>query len=196
MKQFIIYIPGLGDRKTYAWAQKFALNLWRSKNVMPYYFAVGWADKHESYEQKRSRLIKAIDTAIHDGYTVSVVAASAGANLAVTALATRPERIHRVVSICGKINRPESVSDAILALNPAFKDAMADSQHSLQKLTQETRKKILIVRALRDSYVPAADGAVPGAHMRVIYSIGHALSIFMAITIFRHVCLRFIRRQD
>lgn len=196
MKHFVIYIPGLGDRKIYAWTQKLALNLWRTSRVIPCYFVVGWADKHETYAQKRMRLIKTIDAATDNGYTVSIVAASAGSNLALTGLVARPHSVHRVVSICGKINHPETVKDAFFLLNPAFKDAMLASQKDIPDLTAATRKKILIVRATRDSFVPARDGEVEGAHIHVLHSIGHVFSIFMAITIFRHIALRFIKQKD
>lgn len=193
MKHFVIYIPGLGDRKTYAWAQKLALTLWRTSRITPCYFIVGWADEHETYEQKRTRLLKTIDAAADNGYTVSIVAASAGSNLALSGLAARPNSIHRVVSICGKINHPETVNAALFALNPSFKDAMRAVQKDLATLPAEQRKKILIVRATRDSFVPARDGEVPGAHTHALHSVGHVFSIFMAITIFRHISLRFIK---
>lgn len=193
MKHFVIYIPGLGDRKTYAWAQKLALNLWRTSQVIPCYFVVGWADEHETYEQKHTRLLKTIDAAVSNGYTVSIVAASAGSNLALTALAARPLKIHRIVSICGKINHPETVNDAFFMLNPSFKDAMHHTQQALPTITMAARKKILIVRATRDSFVPARDGEVEGAQTHILHSIGHVFSIFMAITLFRHISLRFIK---
>jgi hypothetical protein len=193
VKHFVIYIPGLGDRKTYAWAQKLALNLWRTSHVIPCYFVVGWADEHETYKQKRERLIKTIDAAANNGYTVSLVAASAGSNLALAGLAARPYNVHRVVSICGKINHVETVKDAFFILNPAFKDAMLASKKYIPSLTAAARRKILIVRATRDSFVPARDGEVEGAHTHILHSVGHVFSIFMAITVFRHITLRFIK---
>lgn len=193
MKHFVIYIPGLGDRKTYAWAQKLALNLWRTSRIIPCYFVVGWADEHETYEQKRVRLIKTIDAAANNGYTVSIVAASAGSNLALAGLAARPHKVHRVVSICGKIKHPETVNKAFFTLNPSFKDAMMATTHIIPTLSTQERKKILIVRATRDSFVPARDGEVEGAHTHILHSMGHVFSIFMAITFFRRVTLRFIK---
>ena len=193
MKHFVIYIPGLGDRKTYAWAQKLALTLWRTSRVIPCYFVVGWADEHETYEQKRTRLLKTIDAAANNGYTVSIVAASAGSNLALSGLVARPNKLHRIVSICGKINHPETVNKAFFALNPSFKDAMLATQKDLTALSAAARKKILVIRATRDSFVPARDGEVPGAHTHVLHSVGHVFSIFMAITFFRHIALRFIK---
>jgi hypothetical protein len=193
VKHFVIYIPGLGDRKTYAWAQKLALNLWRTSRVIPCYFVVGWADEHETYDQKRTRLIKTIDAAADNGYTVSIVAASAGSNLALTGLVARPNKIHRIVSICGKINHPETVNEAFFTLNPSFKEAMDVTKHVLPKLSDTSRKKILIIRATRDSFVPARDGEVEGAHTHLLHSVGHVFSIFMAITFFRRISLRFIK---
>src|SRR6185503_15030601 len=188
-----IYIPGLGDKKMYAFAQRAALSLWRTSKVTPLYFVVGWADTRETYQHKLQRLLRAIDTAVAKGYTVSIVAASAGSSLALTALAERKRAVHRVVSICGKINHPHTVSDGLFAINPAFKDAMTVYAKIEPTLTAADRDKILIVRATRDSFVPAHDGEVAGAHTRTIHSMGHVFSIFMAITVFRRISLRFIK---
>lgn len=192
MRHLIIYIPGLGDRKTYAFAQKAALQLWRSRTVHTHYFTVGWADKHETYAQKQKRLVQLIDAKNGQGYTVSLVAASAGSNLALAAFAARTRSVHRVVSICGKIKYAETVNAALFALNPSFKTALGVSGKVLATLPSAARQKILTVRASRDSYVPARDGEVTGAHIHILHTMGHVFSIFLAITLFRRISLRFI----
>ena len=195
MKYFVIYVPGLGDKRVYAGFQKAAVGLWRTSGVQPYYFLVHWANASETYDQKLQRLLKTIDTAHAKGYTVSLVAASAGASLILTALSKRKDKIHRAVAICGKLRNAGTVSEALFALNPAFKDSLQAYSRIEPTLTATDRKKILIARAARDVYVPAADGEVEGAATYVIPSMGHVVSVFMALTFFRRAILRFVKAQ-
>lgn len=195
MKHFVIYVPGLGDKRLYAGFQKIAIKLWRTSGVQPYYFLVHWANASETYEQKLQRLLKTIDTAHAKGYTVSLVAASAGSSLILTALSKRKNKIHRSVSICGKLHNADTVSEALFALNPAFKDSLQAYRRIEPTLTATDRKKILVARAVRDMYVPAADGEVKGAAAYVIPSMGHVMSVFAALTIFRRAILRFVKAQ-
>jgi hypothetical protein len=193
-KHFVIYIPGLGDKRLYAGGQQAALALWRTSHVQAYYFVVKWADAAESYQDKLQRLLDTIDDVCAKGYTVSLAAASAGSSLALNAFAQRKKSVHSVVSICGKLTRMDTVSRLLFTINPAFKASMEAYKHVEPSFTASDRKKILIVRAARDSYVPADDGEVKGAPVYVMRSMGHVFSILLALTIYRRPILRFIKR--
>jgi len=195
MKHFVIYVPGLGDKRMYAGVQKAALTTWRTVDLQPFYFACNWADTTEPYTTKLQRLIDCIDAAHAKGYTVSLVAASAGSSLALTAFSQRSAAVHAVISICGKLNNPQTVDAALLSVNPAFKESMLTYQRAEPTLTAANRNKILIVQASRDSYVPARDGEVTGAHTHRMHTAGHTFSIFMALTFFRRIIIRFITQD-
>jgi len=194
MRHVVIYVPGLGDSRLYSGIQRAALLLWRASYIQPHYFAVKWGNAAESYEAKLERLLAAIDDASRS-HTVSLVAASAGSSLALTAFSKRSQAVRSVVSICGKINNPNTVSDVLFAMNPAFQESIENFQVIEPTLTTADRKKILIVRANRDNYVSATDGEVAGAYTHRMQTAGHAFSIFMALTIFRWPLLRFITRS-
>lgn len=193
MKHFVIYVPGLGDTRLYASAQRGTVALWRTATLQPLYFAANWADANEPYTAKLERLLAIIDDAATTGHDVSLVASSAGSSLALNAFSQRTHAVHAVVSVCGKLNNPQSVGDDLFDKNPAFKESLQAYQHTESHLSPDDRNKILIVRASRDNYVPSSDGEVTGAHTYRLPTIGHAVSIFMALTFFRRTLLRFIR---
>ncbi len=192
MRNFVVYVPGLADKTHYVIGQRTALFFWRSRKLQPYYFVPDWVNKQETFEQKLGRLLHVIDAAHARGFAVSLVAASAGSPLALVAFYKRRAIIEHAVSICGKLRRPQSVPTALLALNPAFDDAIAAFARIEPKLSDHDRKKILIVSATRDSYVPKGDGALTYAHTHVIRSSGHVFSIMMALTWHKLPIIRFI----
>lgn len=193
-RHYVIFVPGLAD-KTYAAGLKLAFFLWISNWLKPFYFTAHWSSKKESFTQKLERLTDVIDHAVEKGYTVSLVAASAGSSLALNAFYKRPERVHRVVSVVGKLKRREGIAKALFELNPAFEDSIKASEQAEAKLTPAQRRRVLIVRATRDSYVPAKDGAVKGAHTFTMHTMGHVLSIILALTIYQRVIVRFIKKS-
>lgn len=195
MKHFVIYVPGLGDKRLYAGVQHVSLRLWRMSHVRAYYFLAHWAHSSETYKTKYHRLLKVIDDAIAEGHTVSLVGTSAGASLVLTAFAARKQKIHSVVTICGKLHNPGTVSQALFAMNPAFKESMAAYARIEHTLTPTDRKKILLARAARDAYVPASDGEVAGARTYIMPSAGHVFSVLMALTVFSRRILRFIKKR-
>jgi pimeloyl-ACP methyl ester carboxylesterase len=193
-RHYIIFVPGLAD-KTYSFWLQLAMFTWVGHWLKTHCFKANWVSKTESFAHKLGRLIKIIDHAAAKGYTVSLVAASAGSSMALNALYKRPDGIHRVISIVGKLKHPEAVAPELYALNPAFEDSLRASANVETKLTPSQRKKILVVRAMRDSYVPSRDGAVKDAHVTTMHTMGHVSSIILALTIYQRRLIRFVKND-
>ena len=77
MAHHIIYVPGLGDHKTYG--QNIGIQIWRLFGFVPHYFPLGWATK-EGFDQKLGRLLRQVDALRDQGHAVSLVGVSAGAS--------------------------------------------------------------------------------------------------------------------
>jgi len=92
------------------------------------------------------------------------------------------------------IKHPKAVDEAVFAFNPAFKPAMLAAEEHEPQLNKTERKKILVVRAAHDSYVPTVHGYIAGAHTTTLPTMGHVFSIVMALTVFRWRILRFIKK--
>lgn len=189
-KQFVIYIPGLGDSRV--GGQQLAVNTWRLWGVTAELFQVNWADG-EAFEPKFTRLLERIDELAAKG-DVSLVCASAGATAAINAFAER-KNIRAVVCIAGKINNPHAVGDGYKRKNPAFWESMQRTTESLDRLNDRERKRILSIRAMFDPIVPAKDSLLAGAVNRVSPTMGHATTIAAQIIFGAPFFMRFIKKS-
>lgn len=191
MKHVVIYITGLNDRKINF--QKLAVGSWRIYGVRPILFQTGWADNN-SFSEKLDRLLNLIDQSEDGGNEVSLVAASAGASLAVAAYA-RNKNINAVVFICGKLNRPEAVGEKYYAQNPAFRDAMKQLNSNVAKLNDKQRSKVLSIAPLFDETVAKKDTHIRGAKNIVFPALFHVPTIALVISLFSFLPISFLKNK-
>lgn len=195
-KHHIVYIPGLGDGTLNLASQKAAMLLWRARyGVSTQVVRVKWADSHESFDDKVQRVLHAIDTANARGYSVSIVAASAGASIATIAYAQRATHIHRVVTIVGAHGPVTDASPATLKANPALEVSLMRQPAAIQALTPANRGRMLSVKPLADNIVPLKDMNIPGIHYLQLSTRGHLVTIAAALTIHSHKLVAFIKRS-
>lgn len=183
-------MPGLGDSR--AFGQKIAVKTWLLYGVKPRTFQMKWASDTETYQSKEAALLTQVDLLMQQGHSVSLVGSSAGASAVLNAFVDRPT-IQGVVVICGKIQRPEAVRDALYGQNPAFRESMSKLNITLKRLTDEQRSRIWSIRPIVDFTVPVADMRIQGVRQGFIPTIGHAPSIGFAITLGAYNCLRFLK---
>lgn len=191
MKHAVIYIPGLGDARV--GGQLLAVKTWNWYGVQAELFQKNWIDG-ERFEPKFIRLLNRIDELVEQGYTVSIVAASAGASAAINAYAARPDTIHAVVCIAGEINGRDRMHPSVYQKNPAFRDSMHMIEASLPRITPAMRKRILSRRGAIDVTVTAHDSIVPGAVNQVVPTMSHFLTIATQIAFGAPSFIRFIKK--
>lgn len=190
MAHHVIYIPGLGDSKTFG--QDKGIKLLRLKGLTPHYFPLGWAKK-ETVGLKLGRLEKKVTDLLAKGDRVSLIGVSAGASAALRLYDKIPE-IHKVVLISGKIHSPEIVSKRVYDLNPAFKQSVYGLEAIITDLQRKKRiKNIMSLRSLRDRSVPRQDSFLDGATHRNIIAFSHPSSIFVALIFYFPTMARFIK---
>lgn len=190
MAHHVIYIPGLGDDRSYG--QDIILRLWRIRGLTLHYFPLGWADK-ENFAPKLTRLIKKVDELSSAGHKVSLIGVSAGASAVLAAFSERKD-INKVVCIVGKINNPQNIGEVIYKKNPAFKQSMASVSASLASLSEADRKKIMSIHPLHDKTVPKADTIISGAIEKTIPVRGHIFSIFYMLIFGSRLVATFLKK--
>ncbi|MEO6761190.1 MAG: hypothetical protein ABI220_02310 [Candidatus Saccharimonadales bacterium] len=194
IKHAVIYIFGLGDH--HSRGQKLAIGLAQPlHNVDIETFQMQWLQK-QPYEARFTILLNRIDELSNRGYKVSLIGVSAGASVAVNALAARRRIIHRVVCICGKLRNPDTVHPDVYQKNPAFRESMDKLPISLSKLSQVDLSHILSIKPLADELVPPNDTILVGAKSKTIFSAEHSLSIALGITLYSQMIFGFIKRDD
>jgi pimeloyl-ACP methyl ester carboxylesterase len=185
----IIYIPGIGDHKTYG--QNIGIQIWRIFGFAPHYFALGWATK-DGFEAKLNRLLAEVDSLAQDGNKVSLVGVSAGASAVLAAYAKRPG-LSRIVCICGKIQNPQTVKPATYLNNPDFKESMSRVDSSLKQLKQQgLLKNIMSIHPLRDKTVPLADTKIAGGVEKTVPGWSHSTGILVGVIIGAPIIARFL----
>ncbi len=192
MTHHVIYVPGLGDHRTRA--QRLAPKYWEVFGVKGHCYVMHWRDK-EAFAPKLARLLQLIDELAKGGDKVSLVGTSAGASAVLVAYAARQDKIAGVICICGKINHPETIRPERFVENPAFKESLAQLQTILPTLDSAARDRILSIHPLRDDSVPPADTIIPGAHEKLIPTVGHAFSIGMTLIFGAAMMMGFFRKQ-
>lgn len=192
MKHVVIYVPGLGDNSVRA--RKLLVASWWLYGVRPVVHQMNWSDT-QPFAQKFSALLTHIDHLATAGHRVSLVGESAGASAVINAFAARPETIHRVACICGKLGSPSNIHPSIYRHNPAFAESMQQLPASIADLGKEQLERIRSVHPLYDVTVPVHDTAIPGAESKTIPSFGHAASIALGDTLFGYMLVGFLKRK-
>jgi carboxylesterase type B len=152
-----------------------------------------WADKRP-FADKLSSLLNHIDELAAGGHQVSLVGESAGASAAIVAYAARPQTVHRVACICGKLRNAQTISTYTYRHNPAFKESMAALETALHSLSSDQLKRIRSVHPLADPTVPVGDTRIEGTEERTIPTIGHATSIVLGNIFFSWRLVPFLKR--
>ena len=188
---YVIYVPGLGDH--HSRLQQLAISTWRVFGLKPLAFPLGWADG-EAFQPKLERLVNKIDELSKDG-DVSMVGTSAGASAVLNAFAQRKDNVRKVITICGKIQHPETIHEWRFKKNPAFRGSIELLPSSLNALSSKDRQRILNLYPLHDGIVPASDALLEGAHKKLIPTIGHAFSIGITTLLGGYTIAKFIKRD-
>ena len=190
MAHHVIYIPGLGDKRSYG--QDKGIKLLRLAGLSPHYFPLGWAKK-ETLDVKLDRLEKKVRELLAKGDKVSLIGVSAGASAALRLYAKMPE-IDKVVLISGKVYSPEIISKKIYDFNPDFKQSVFGLDVIINQLRRKKLiKNIMSLRSLRDRSVPRQDSFLDGATHRNIVAFSHSTAIFVALLFYFPAIARFIK---
>lgn len=196
MARVVVYVPGLGDKAWRQVGQSALLSIWRPLyGIRMRYFAARWSNPREGFPAKLQRLLKMIDGELAKGNTVSVIGASAGASMALHALLARP-KVVSAISVCGKLRNPQTISELVYTVNPAFKPSIERLVAAEPTLTSKQRAKILLVRPQRDAVVPVGENWVRGATVTTLPTFGHAFSILASLTFFSRRLAVFIRKAQ
>ena len=191
MKHCVIYIPGLGDRSVIErLLSRLVLKLWRLYGVRAEMLAVRWYDGLP-FDEKRDRILAAVDEKIRRGYTVSLIGASAGASMAINVAAARPE-IWKIVTVAGVSSPFIPISPSIRRSSPAFVTSCESLATSIARVPAT---KIHTISALSDSVVGKRYSFIEHAHNHRLLSAGHLMTIALCLTLFSPYVIFLIRRR-
>ena len=191
MAHYAIYVPGLGDHRSYG--QEIAIQLWRIFGLRPRYLPLGW-NKKTGFKAKLNQLMHEVEGLKAAGHSVSLVGISAGASAVLNAYAMS-EDIASIVCVCGKINNPQTLKESTFIANPDFKESLEQLNSSLGLLGSKKRGNIMSIHPWRDQTVPIADTIIEGAMEKTVPGWSHVAGIFSGIIFGFPSISRFIRSR-
>lgn len=189
MNHLIIVVGGLGDtgkslQKIIFWWKWFGFNLVS--------FETKWRSD-ETFEQKMERLDKFISLFKKKYKKISLIGTSAGGSFGINYLIKFPNKVYRVVNVCGRVR----IGDLTGYRNLKNMAKTSESfEKSVRLVDQQINKKhlprLLNIRPYWDELVPSETVFIHGATNRTIFSVEHLLSIFLSLTIFSKFIIQFL----
>lgn len=177
----LIVIPGLGDRV------KLTELMARQLNMDFEVIRMSWNDRSD-FDSKLKKIIQKIDAATKEGRTVIGLGISAGGSAILNAFVERQENMIKVINVCGRLRAGEDVFttlDEASKSSPSFRQSVLMFERNENKLSLEARSRVLTIRPLIDPVVPGSTVTVEGAVNAQIISLGHVLSIALAMTLYK-----------
>lgn len=152
-------------------------------------------DSAELYEEKYERLAGLIASERQAGRGVVLVGVSAGATLAMLALAKLPEPPIALVSVCGFVRLKESDKHGSPYANASWYRAGEAAEKSLARLSNERKSSILCFIPRVDRVVEPERQRIEGATNVTMSAGGHLWGIVEAM-VWRHgMAEQFVRER-
>lgn len=186
---YILYVSGFGSR--YDIIRRFLLRFWRIYGINAELVAMRWDDGAD-YDTKLRLLYQAIDK--NKDKNIVLIGESAGASIVINAYANRSKDVYRAMSLCGKNQGAKTVAGRFYSKNPAFEQSIHVADDNVAKLDINHREKFTSIYALYDPVIPAHESIVPGSRQVKLWTLGHLISILLALSLLSFVLIREARR--
>jgi pimeloyl-ACP methyl ester carboxylesterase len=171
-KPTLVITPGLGD--DLAIYETFARR-WRWLGYDVHVVPFGWADRGARLRSKLDTFLMQLDAL--PGDDLYLIGVSAGGTAVVNAMARRPDRVKKVVTVCAPL-------DTMLDLrNPLLAESIEQTRQLLLHYNPDQKSRILSVFALYDPVVSTKLSRPPGVRTMRVLMIAHPLAIFVALNV-------------
>jgi esterase/lipase len=195
--QKVIIIPGLGD---YVGITRQMVAGWKKKGLLPIIYRANWFNQ-ENLETKLNNLKVFVDKESANNNKVSVIGCSAGGSLALNLFLARGDLINKVISVCGRLKKGDYKGfrsfETRSKNSKAFEESVISLEEEIDNLTHDQLERIMTINPLfGDELVPSDTAIIYGAKNTTIPTIGHTISIHMALSVFSNTLTSFIKDKD
>ena len=182
MRTHVIYLPGLGVG--YDPFRGACLKAWRLYGVTAELVPLRWTDGR-SFDEKYQSVRRAIQRA--PGKRIVVIGESAGATMALY-VAEHEKGIDTVITLCGVTNEMMIIAPSLRRRAPALVTGL---KHLSRR---HNHVPVVSLRAWYDPVVSRRFCVPAYAEERVVWSIGHLVTIGLCLTFYAPWLLRFVRK--
>lgn len=177
-----IYLSGLGDgldyfRRFMLWTQRL-----RGRDVV--LVPMKWSDTRETDEHKLNRLMNTL-ASMRDCEIV-LVGESAGAAMALRALIHAPDKVTRIVTVCGYLHTASGIDDIHRTVHPAFVQIVEANDRHKSHMNM-LRPRITNLYALKDMVIKPRYATVEGAQFTTLPGRNHQGIIMMTVLFRAHL---------
>ena len=182
-RQTLIIIPGLGDRK---WLYSLVKPIWYFLGFKTYIYKYGWNNNKDRNSDIYQNLVSFIDQIKSE--QIYILGVSAGGTAAINILATRCEKIQKVVTICTPYLQVPRLN------NSQIVSSVNQLQLTLQNMDEPTKNKILAIYSPYDQIVSQKYRNPTDIKSKRIITVGHNLSIVFSMTILSGYIKNFFKK--
>ncbi len=178
----LVIIPGIGDRT--AVYDLFAV-AWRLLGFSVHVIPFGWRDYYADLTVKNRDFLSKLKNLGED--SIDIIGVSAGGTAAIMAY-DQDNMIRRVIAVCTPFDELPSVKNRLL------EDSIIVVQRTLKRFDTKEKSNILSVYGLYDEIVATYMSRYSGIKELRIWSLWHAPSVFVAMTLYA-LCLKHFLKQ-
>jgi hypothetical protein len=190
----IIYVPGLDDNRN---GYELLVGWWHIYGIIPHVYKMEWKDEEKHFAPKMKKLLEKVNKLLDDGHTVSLVGGSAGGSAVLNTFLEQP-KINAVVNVCGRLRKGINAHPSLdwaARHSPAFKESVESFEKREPLMTIEQRNRILTLTPMFDEIVPKNTTILKGAKNKTIFSVEHALSGLLGVTLFSPTIMSFLKEK-
>lgn len=177
----LIIVPGIGDDTAvyYSFAKR-----WKRLGYDAQVISFKWVNTHTPFEQNMANFLSQLDQ--YRSEPVYMIGISAGGTAVVNALALR-NNVKKVITVCSPLKAMPSLH------NPLLNSSIAQLVSVIEQFSLGQKQRILSVYGLYDQVVNTRLSQVPGVKTKCLWSIIHAPTIYVAMTLYARRLDRFFK---
>jgi esterase/lipase len=177
----LIIVPGIGDDTAvyYSFAKR-----WKRLGYDAHVISFTWADIYASLKPSMTNFLSQLDQ--YRNEPIYMIGISAGGTAVVNALALR-NNVKKVITVCSPFNTMAGLR------NPLLQGSIAQLMANVEHFSPAQKQRILSVHGLYDQVVNVHLSQTPGVKTKRLWSIIHAPTIYLAMTLYARRLDRFFK---
>jgi hypothetical protein len=199
-KTRFLYLNGLGDGQQH-WHEKLVMRWWDKHDTPLEHFSIDWYAEPE-LEQLVESISQRVDELLRTAGRVAIIGSSASGSLAINILRANKGKDVVVINAHGRLAKGNYSPERRMSLenrakeSTTFYQSVEQAEVIISDLTEEEKRRILVLTQLTDMVVPLETMAVPGAKTHQSIAFGHSGGFLAHLIADRDMIVEFAREKD
>lgn len=192
-----LYLNGLGDGRQ-QWHGKFAMRWWDKNDTPLEHFPVDWYAEPE-LDQLIESITQTVDELLRTAGRVAIIGSSASGSLAINVFHANRNKDIVVINAHGRLAKVNYSPEQGMSLenrakrSSTFYQSVERAEEAILDLTDEEKRRILVLTQLTDMVVPMETMAIPGARTHRSIAFGHSGGFLAHLMADRNMIVKFAK---